>query len=440
MKYIKKVIIQNFQSHRDTRLELSPGLNVITGPSDQGKSAIIRALRWLFFNEPRGSQFLRVGASTCRVEVELDDGTVIARERAANRNRYILRRNGEERIFEGFGHDVPPEVVEASGIRKAVLDDNNEIVLHISSQLEGPFLLAETGATKARAIGRLKGVHVVDAALGDVALELTRLQAEERNLTRYIQEREERLQEFADLPAEGELLARAEELFTRAEEAKKRLEVLHNLRSRLQYLDEERRKTAAILQRLPELSMLEEKRRALDLQAERYLALKKLAERLSTVNSAAAQAASFLERTREVSRGEAIIRTAEEKKERLLRLKEVRDRWRRVDRECRAAAEALQHTAGAATAIPLVARLEEAVTRQTALKKVQQELARVEEALAKGRYYIAEKEKELVLRVQQYEQLLLRAGKCPLCLRSIDRETVNRIVAEVKDDRREKIK
>jgi exonuclease SbcC len=59
--YIKKLSLRNFQSHRETDLEFSPGLNIIVGPSDQGKSAIIRALRWLFYNEPRGTGFIRVG-------------------------------------------------------------------------------------------------------------------------------------------------------------------------------------------------------------------------------------------------------------------------------------------------------------------------------------------------------------------------------------------
>ncbi len=58
MPYIKKVRIQGFQSHLDSTFTLSPGLNVITGPSDAGKTAIIRALRWLAFNEPQGEAFI----------------------------------------------------------------------------------------------------------------------------------------------------------------------------------------------------------------------------------------------------------------------------------------------------------------------------------------------------------------------------------------------
>ena len=41
---IKSVGIVNFQSHEETAIEFSPGLNVIAGGSDAGKSSILRAI------------------------------------------------------------------------------------------------------------------------------------------------------------------------------------------------------------------------------------------------------------------------------------------------------------------------------------------------------------------------------------------------------------
>jgi len=57
MSLIRSLEIENFQSHELTKLDLHKGLNVIVGPSDQGKSALIRALRWLCYNEPKGTDF-----------------------------------------------------------------------------------------------------------------------------------------------------------------------------------------------------------------------------------------------------------------------------------------------------------------------------------------------------------------------------------------------
>lgn len=101
---IKRIRIENFQSHKDTELSFSDGLNVIVGPSDQGKSAIIRAIKWVLYNEPRGTDFIRQGTNSARVTLELSNGYVITRERAPNKNRYTLKDpDGNVSVFEGFG-------------------------------------------------------------------------------------------------------------------------------------------------------------------------------------------------------------------------------------------------------------------------------------------------------------------------------------------------
>lgn len=77
MKYIKKVIIENFQSHKYTELDFDEHLNVIVGPSDQGKSAIIRGIKWALFNEPSGNFFIREGENDCSVTIVFNDDTKI---------------------------------------------------------------------------------------------------------------------------------------------------------------------------------------------------------------------------------------------------------------------------------------------------------------------------------------------------------------------------
>ena len=68
MNPIKSIELQNFQSHVKTIIEpAGPGfLTVITGPSDSGKTAIIRALKWLLYNQPQGAEFTRTGCSMVR--------------------------------------------------------------------------------------------------------------------------------------------------------------------------------------------------------------------------------------------------------------------------------------------------------------------------------------------------------------------------------------
>jgi len=121
MKNIKKVEIKNFQSHQQTTLELNEGFNVITGPSDEGKSAIIRALNWVFYNEPAGTDYIRVGTSRCEVKVVFNNDYQIIRSRTPSnsRNRYeIITPEGDKQVFEKVGRDVPQEVINIHGMPK----------------------------------------------------------------------------------------------------------------------------------------------------------------------------------------------------------------------------------------------------------------------------------------------------------------------------------
>src|SRR5690554_1875937 len=118
MKYIKRITLNNFQSHKYSSIELDERLNVIVGPSDSGKSAIIRGIKWVLYNEPSGDYFIREGEKECSVTLEFSDNTILKRYRSKSKNQYILINNkGEETIFEGFGSNTPEQIVETIGIK-----------------------------------------------------------------------------------------------------------------------------------------------------------------------------------------------------------------------------------------------------------------------------------------------------------------------------------
>jgi len=175
MANICKLILENFQSHKYTELELSDGLNVIIGASDHGKSAIIRAIKWVLYNEPRGTEFIRSGTNYARVTILFDNGNSVIRERTQTKNRYIIVDDkGNESIFEGFGNQVPDEVINIHGICKINLDENVSSNINISQQLEGAFLVLDTGATKAKVIGKVAYLDIIDNAITDCKIDIKR--------------------------------------------------------------------------------------------------------------------------------------------------------------------------------------------------------------------------------------------------------------------------
>jgi len=169
MKEIKRIEIKGFQSHVNTDILMSPGVNVIVGPSDAGKSAIFRAIKWVLRNEPRGDAFInnkfKKDNKPCVVTLHLSDGISVARIKGSSLNQYVVYESDkQERIFSGFGNEIPVEVLSALGIQPIDFGENIRIDLNFSNQLDGPFLLKETPRTPAVVFGHLVGLDQVDAA------------------------------------------------------------------------------------------------------------------------------------------------------------------------------------------------------------------------------------------------------------------------------------
>lgn len=381
---LTRIAIDNFQSHLSTEMEMSEGLNVITGESDQGKTAILRALKWLFFNEPRGTDFIRIGAGECRVTVETDDGVIVTRERSSSRNRYVLSIPGKDpQIFEGFGSKVPAEVVAALGVEPVVLDDDMSIPLNLGEQLDAPFLLGESGTVKAKAIGRICGVHIVDAAIRNVQRDIGRLQHRQRELEKNISSYEDKLASFADLPGLERSSREAEDLIAGAQEIHSRAELCRRLGEELKHVRGQISRLEATLRSLAEIETAE---RELSTAVDAGIKATRLIDQranLVRTRDGILSATGIIERTASVEEALALLDEAVSMRERGVLMSKLR-----VD-----------------------------LGRERIGQN--QMVSRIEEA--------REKTRELVL---EYQSLLMKEGKCPTCFGSVTDEVIRRIAGE----------
>lgn len=152
---IKSIHLENFQSHVDTMFTFSKGVNSIIGASDAGKTACIRALKWVATNRPVGDSFINHSSDFVRVTVETDCHTII-RERTSKTNTYEL--NGTS--FQAVGTDVPQDVID-------VLNLNN---LNIQYQMDSPFLLTESPGEVARTINKVIKLDDIDSTLHNIGV------------------------------------------------------------------------------------------------------------------------------------------------------------------------------------------------------------------------------------------------------------------------------
>lgn len=164
MPNITAVKLTGFQLHEDSVIHLGPGMNVITGPSGSGKTTIIRAIRWVAFNDPTGEAFVNKKVGYTEVTLVLDNGIEVTKIRKNSKTRYTL--TGYEEPFEKA--EVPLEIKQALGLSKHTFGDF-ETALNFSFQLDAPFLISETASAGAKILGKLAGTEVVDLAVRDVS-------------------------------------------------------------------------------------------------------------------------------------------------------------------------------------------------------------------------------------------------------------------------------
>lgn len=235
---ITEIELTNFQSHKHTVVKLNDkGLNALTGQSDSGKSAIVRGLRWVLYNEPKGTDFIRHGESRATVTVTFSDGSYITRTRTnSSAGEYIVcDGKGKSEEFKGFGNNIPIDIANVHQMPKVELSTGIERPLNFSYQLDGHFLLSDSPQVRASTIGRLTGVQTVDAAIKDQYKKIrqigTGISSDEARIT----EIESDIQKYDDLPDIKKQLDQAQALMIGIESLNKEVDELTNLQ--IEYKD-----------------------------------------------------------------------------------------------------------------------------------------------------------------------------------------------------------
>ena len=176
-RYIKELEIINFQSHAHTKFEFHPGINFVTGTTNHGKSAALRAINWVLYNDPSGDEFIRKNETQATVKITYNDDVVVSRVKdRKDLNQYIINAPGwlEPIIKNKVGSLVPEEAQKAMGFPPK---DTFHGSLAYVDQMSSLFFVSLSETDLPRCISQLIGI----SSFGEAAENLF---SEQRDLTK----------------------------------------------------------------------------------------------------------------------------------------------------------------------------------------------------------------------------------------------------------------
>ena len=148
---IESIHLNNFESHKNTKLYFSNGINVISGPSNNGKSSIIRGIYWVKDNKPSGGSMVSFWARESKNKTSFSEivsnGNTIRREKGKF-NGYILG----DKEMEAIGQGVPTEIIETLNLSE----------VNVQYQFDRPFLLDDSPQDVAKLFNRTIRLDIID--------------------------------------------------------------------------------------------------------------------------------------------------------------------------------------------------------------------------------------------------------------------------------------
>lgn len=146
---IERLTIREFQTHHLLRVELDPGVTTIVGPTDAGKSAVLRALRWLALNRPGGDAFIRDGSRKTKVTLMVDGHRLVRSKGPRN-----IYRFGDKELV-AFGSEPPVEVSRLLNVS----------AINFACQHDPPFWFSDSAGGVSRRLNEIVNLGAIDTTL-----------------------------------------------------------------------------------------------------------------------------------------------------------------------------------------------------------------------------------------------------------------------------------
>lgn len=254
---ISSITIQNFETHIDTRIDLHDGVNAFVGESDEGKSGIIRALKWNTQNRPQGDAYRNDQLDPkkdkkvlCSVEVNYKNDGIVLRQRdniSQGINNYTIN-NGKP--LKALRTDIPKEVQDVTQMK-----DFNIQVQHPTEQY---FLLADKPGQVAKKFNKVSGLSIIDDTTSEINSKVRETNATLKVIKKEIEDRELQLKNMEWVPAATKQAKNLKIKKSKLKQRTHKIDKLNSLLEQLDYVDSKLEKFNNLDEALQELNYLEQ--------------------------------------------------------------------------------------------------------------------------------------------------------------------------------------
>lgn len=436
---IDKIVLENFQSHAYSEYELKPGLNVFMGKSSSGKSAIQRALAWVFENEGKNPRrFIKNGEDFARVSLFLSNGFVISRiieKKKGGKNGYEIF-NPNDGTVTFYNTKSLPLVQEILGFNYLQIDDKKSVPLNFQKQGMSWFYIGDgfTDTDRAKIIGAVYQTHFVDAVIKDLESENKKLAIRMKEKKQDIRKIDETLEQYSHLPDWERKIEEIDKRLKRVKELEERKERIRTLYETLQEIERQIEKNRKIVGELEIITKLEGRLWEVEKKTERKNRIVEKMEELGDLNRKIRDEKSIIQSLRNIEGIASRAVVLERRVREYLDLKTQTEKASFLQSELNRISGEINKAKGQVASLKDIESIERRwdevfrlVEKNKKAKEIYNELVNIVKKGKAERAYIQKLDKEYRRDVHEYQKLLQEIGTCPLCQSHVTNETIESI-------------
>ena len=224
--YFTELIVGAFGQHIYKVVTFKPGLNIIVGESEAGKTTLIRALYLLIENSPRGGETLYhsdLTDNSLLIQLKDNKNNIVKR----SKNKYYIN---DDDPLKAFGAGVPEPVRELFNFKE----------INWQKQHDVHYLLFSTGGSAGKLLNNATGMIDQEVIIAEIKSNLSSSKSEIKRLKKNNIEHQqtvERLKKIVRLRLKAEAILHMQ---SDMDELKERSDRLENILVQLEFINEDR--------------------------------------------------------------------------------------------------------------------------------------------------------------------------------------------------------